>query len=163
MKKLLFLLLPLMVFVSCSDEKTKADSIKLSDEQATKIKQKLTWEIYRKYCGEQNLHAAKNFEKIKGTKVTWKGEFYSMPKDINRRGFSDHIMKIKMPKSKNILSDVTLRIRPDHKKIGDKLKVKDEVLFQGKIMYRGEGIGDHVVEIDKFKYVPPKEPKTEVR
>ena len=163
MKKILFLLISLMLLFSCSEQKTKDSSPKLSDEVATKIKKKLSWADYHKYCGEQNLHAAKNFEKIKGTVVTWKGKFYAMPKDIDRRGFAPYIMKIKMPNSKNLLSDITLRIRHDHKKIGDKLKIQDEVIFQGKVMYRGEGIADHVLEIDKFKYLPPQKPKAVVR
>ena len=163
MKKLILILMPLVFMFSCTEQKTKESSPKLSDSMASQLKKKLTWADYQKYCGENNLYAAKNFEKIKGTKVTWKGQFYAMPKDIKRSGFADYIMKIKMPNSNNILSDLTLRIRNDHKKIGDKLKIKDEVLFQGKIMYRGEGIGDHVLEIDKFKYLAPKEPKTVVR
>ena len=125
MKKIIFLLLPLMLLFSCSEQKTKASSPKLTDQIASKLKKKLTWADYHKYCGEQNLNAAKNFEKLQGTTVTWKGTFYAMPKDIKRYHFADHIMKIKMPNSTNLLSDVTLRIRPDHKKIGDKLKIKD--------------------------------------
>ena len=68
-----------------------------------------------------------------------------------------------MPKSKSILSDLTLRIRKGHEKIGKDRKIGDEILFQGKIVYLGSGIGDHVVEVDKMKYIPPKKPEKVVR
>ena len=162
MKKIIFLLLPLMLLFSCSEQKTKADTIKLSDELATKLKKKLSWEAYHKYCGEQNLKAPDNFEKLKGTVVTWKGEFstYTVPKQPTALLPE---LKVKMPNGGGVLSDVTLRVNGENRKIAEKLKIGDEILFKGKIMYLGSGMGDHVLILERLKYLPPQEPKKVVR
>ena len=72
-------------------------------------------------------------------------------------------IKVKLKGGSGVISDLTMRSRKEHMKIAEKLERGDEVLFQGKIMYRGEGLGDHVLQLDKFKYLPPKEPKKIVR
>jgi hypothetical protein len=163
MKKLLILLLASLLLFSCSEEKTRASSPKLSDAQAASLKKNLSWENYHKFCGEQNLNAAANFEKIKGTVVRWKGEFAMTTNPVNKTSAVAPEIKIKLPGGKGVISDLTMRSRKEHMKIAEKLKRGDEVLIQGKIMYRGEGLGDHVLQLDKFKYLPPKEPKKIIR
>jgi hypothetical protein len=163
MKKLLILLLASLLLFSCSEEKTKASSKKLSDSQAASLKKNLSWENYHIYCGEQNLHAAENFKKLKGTVVRWKGEFAMTTNPVNKSSAVKPEIKIKLPGGKGVISDLTMRSRKEHMKIAEKLKRGDEVLVQGKIMYRGEGLGDHVLILDKFKYLAPKAPKKVVR
>ncbi|EDM25326.1 hypothetical protein LNTAR_03574 [Lentisphaera araneosa HTCC2155] len=163
MKKLLILLLTSLLFFSCSEQKTKASSPKLSDAQATTLKKNLSWVNYHKYCGEQNLYAAQNFKKLKGTVVRWKGEFAMTTNPVNKSSAVAPEIKVKLKGGSGVISDLTMRSRKEHMKIAEKLERGDEVLFQGKIMYRGEGLGDHVLQLDKFKYLPPKEPKKIVR
>ena len=160
MKKILTLLLSCFLLFSCSEGTTKSSSPILKENS---IPAKLSWEFYHKYCGEQNANATKNFELLQGKIITWKGQFYAMPSDIKRSRFSDHIMKIKMPKTGSVLSDVTLRFPKQYEKMGAERKVGDEILFQGEIVYLGSGIGDHVVEVKQMKYIPPKKPKKVVR
>ncbi|WDE96457.1 hypothetical protein PQO03_00570 [Lentisphaera profundi] len=163
MKKLLILLISMMLLCSCGEKKTKASSPKLSAGQADSLKRRLSWVNYHKYCGEQNLNAAENFKLFQGTIVTWTGEFSLTTTPLNEGGEVKPEIKVTLPGGSGVISDLTMRSRKEHMKIAEKLKRGDKVLFKGKIMYRGEGLGDHVLILDKFKYLPPKAPKKIVR
>ena len=160
MKKILTLLLSCFLLFSCSETKTKSSSPILSKNS---IPSKISWEFYKKYCGDDNANAVKNFELLKGKTVTWKGIFSSMPEDIQRGDVDKYTLKVKMPKSDSVLSDITLRFPSKYYELKKQRSIGDEIIFQGKIGYLGGGLSDHIIHAEKIKYLPPKKPKKVVR
>ena len=151
MKKLLILAISLLFLCSC-EEKTRLtipDSADLS---------KISWTGFNKYCGPNNLKRAENFKKVKGQMVTWTGKVFSVKKDEGAeemRNFDSHIIRVKMPGTKSLMADVTLRIPSSNIK-HRKYKKDDYVAFYGKISYLGSNLNDHIIEVEKYKKVNPK-------
>jgi hypothetical protein len=120
---------------------------------------KLTFKQYEKYCGPDNLFNKQNFKIIKDTKIVWDGTVYSVVKDDSSTSYADKIIKIKMKKSTSVLSDLTLRMPNDALKKIEKLQSGDLVKFWGRIAYIGSKLNDHVIVVDKYKFVRPKSKK----
>ena len=76
-----------MVLTSCGPEKTRIDLPENFDPKD------LTWKTYHKYCGPQNLFNKKNFKKIKGTTVTWKGTVAQVLDDDSSNSYSNKIVR----------------------------------------------------------------------
>ena len=137
-----------LIICSCSESTNIA-----LPEGDSKIK-KITWKQYQKYCGQQNIQNKHNFARIKGAEVTWSGTVYQIIKDAGLEGNSKHapkIIKVQMPDSKSLLSDVTLRLPKGTEKIYGNMKKGDKIVFRGKISYIGSKLNDHIVIVDKFK------------
>ncbi len=120
---------------------------------------KITWAQYQKYCGQQNIQNKHNFSRIKDAEVTWSGTVYQVAKDAGLEGSHSHapkIIKVQMPNSKSLLSDVTLRLPKGTEKIYENLKKGDNIVFRGKIAYMGSKLNDHIVLVEKFKKVTKK-------
>ena len=122
---------------------------------------KVKWSSYHKWCSPNNLKRTENFKKVKGAKVIWVGKVYDVLKDAGMeesRSFNGNIVRVKMPKTNSLLSDVTLRM-PRNETAHNQYKRGDYVLFEGKIAYIGSKMNDHIVEVTKYKKVKLKKSK----
>lgn len=146
--KNLFVILFCLLVSSCSESTNIA-----LPEGDSKIP-KITWAQYQKYCGQQNIQNKHNFERIQNAEVTWTGTIYQIVKDAGLEGSNSHapkIIKVQMPNSKSLLSDVTLRLPRNTEKIYENMKKGDKIIFRGKIAYIGSKLNDHIVLVEKFK------------
>jgi len=148
----IFLLIMCIYCFSCTETTKKAvpNSANLN---------KITWEQYKEWCGGQNIISDKNFEKLMGKTVTWKGTIYSVAVDANveeLRQFSPKVIRVKMKDSGSLMADVSLRVIKDQAAIVNTLKKGDYILFRGTIKYLG-GMEDHILEVSQLKKT--KEPK----
>lgn len=142
------LILFCLIISSCSESTNIA--LPKGDSKIPKI----TWAQYQKYCGQQNIQNKHNFARIKGAEVTWSGTVYQVIADAGLEGSNSHapkIIKVQMPNSKSLLSDLTLRLPKDTAKIYENLKKGDKIIFRGKIGYMGSKLNDHIILVEKFK------------
>ena len=82
-------------------------------------------------------------------------DFASYKKLQSLSVIDSHVIRVKMPDSKSLMADVTLRI-PIKEKKHRKYKKGDYVLFRGAVKYPGSNLNDHIVEVERFKKVNPK-------
>ncbi len=154
MRKLfnLFLALSLFsfAFTSSAQQKSRKKSAK---------KPAFTWEEYLKLCGNSIPERNLNFEEVKGKIILWKGTFTKTDQDP---AFKDHetwapdVLRVKMEPSEGILADLRLRIPKAKAGKISSLTIGDSIVFKGKIMYLGDKITDHIIEVDDFKKLVPK-------
>ena len=145
----IYILILLCFFISACSESTNI-ALPKGDSKITKI----TWKQYQKYCGQQNIQNKHNFARIRGAQVTWSGTVYQITKDAgmeDNRNHAPKIIKVQMPNSKSLLSDVTLRLPKGSEKIYGNMKKGDKIIFRGKISYIGSKLNDHIVIVEKFK------------
>ena len=151
MKNYTLLIMTLMISTAC-EEKTRFEL-----KEGTNVSN-ISWKNYNKSCGANNLKKVNNFKIIKGTTVTWTGKVYKVQQDAGAeemRNFDSHVIRVKMPGTKSLMADVTLRI-PKGEKKHRKYKKGDYVTFRGPVKYMGSNLNDHIVEVEKFKKVVPK-------
>jgi hypothetical protein len=151
MKSLLMLIFALLLFSSCGD--STRDTIPEGADTSN-----VSWKGFQKYCGPNNLKNFDNFKKLKGSTVTWTGKVYTVQDDPGMeesRNFEHKVIRVIMPNSESLLSDLTLRMATGLKGYSS-LKKGDYVLFRGKIAYIGSKLNDHIIEVTKFKKVKPK-------
>ncbi|MCM8534114.1 MAG: hypothetical protein NE330_23330 [Lentisphaeraceae bacterium] len=154
MRYLLLLMFPLFFFTSCGE------STKVIVPEGADVS-KVNWTNYHKWCGPNNLKRTENFKKVKGAKVIWVGKVYDVLKDAgmeDARTFSGNVVRVKMPKTNSLLSDVTLRM-PKKETAHNQYKRGDYILFEGKVAYIGSKMNDHIVEVTKYKKVKLKKSK----
>ena len=150
---------PHVVFSQGSQTKSKKVSAK---KKNAKSKRKLTWKKYYAACSGKNDSREENFEKIKGTTVLWVGTVAEITKDVAlgaSRQWDENVIRVKMDPSESLVADVRLRIP---KELANKMNVFENgqhIAFKGKIMYMGTKLSDHVVEVQNFKRVKPRQKK----
>ena len=150
MKFYVILLFSVLLLTSCEDK------TRLVLKEGTDVTN-ISWKNFNKYCGPNNLKKIENWKIVKGTVVTWTGKIYCS-EDAGAdelRKFDSHIIRVKMPGTKSLMADVTLRI-PKSETKHRKYKKGDYVLFRGKVAYLGSNLNDHIVEVTKYKKVIPK-------
>ena len=151
MKYLIILTLSVVFLTSCEDK------TRLALKEGTDVSN-ISWKNFNKYCGPNNLKKIDNWKIVKGTVVTWTGKVYQVQEDAGAkelRNYDSHIIRVKMPGTKSLMADVTLRI-PKNVTKHRKYKKGDYVLFRGKVAYLGSNLNDHIVEVERYKKVIPK-------
>ena len=134
-------------------------SIGVNAENQIKKKPKFTWKKYHHVCGKDNADRDANFEKIKGKTIVWKGKVAEITEDValgNHRTWAGDVIRVKMDPSDSIVADVRLRIPKQMVNDMNRFSKGDFIGFKGKIMYLGSRLGDHIVEVEKFKRLVPK-------
>ena len=157
--KLVVLALFVFLLGSCTESKNITLPVKKDDRGEIIKVPKISWAQFHKYCGQQNIMNKENFKSVQGVEVVWRGTIYAGREDAGVKDSRSHapkIIQVKMPNSKSLLSDVTLRLPKGSEKIYGPMKKGDNIVFKGTIGYLGSKLNDHIVLVSQFKKEPKK-------
>ena len=150
----------LVIFLGSCSESTNITMPVTKDDKGKVIKkERISWAQFQEYCGQQNIMNKENFKSVQNATIIWRGTIYAIREDAGVKDSNSHapkIIQVKMPNSKSLLTDVTLRLPKGSEKIYSSMKKGDNIVFKGKIAYLGSKLNDHIVLVEQFKKEPKK-------